>query len=293
MSGSANLFNDRMDMGFECTQTCSSATMLSASGTSTMSWVQGRLTGGTGFTNSITTTMPIRMNYGSYDQSTGDTLNASAITLYNNQGATFGLSLLPQPGAPSFLSGMFDNIVYNNTNFVTATDLTNNGGEYVAGGHNGQMYFGIVPTASPSTGQTITPANIKSFTQATIAPPYFNIKPALDLVEQAAPTCVVGDDVVWGDSTHYLRACTNGSNIHKVALTESGSCAMSSGLTCTFTASAAFNSTPFSFASIDAASTVPATANSAKCSISGTTVTITAGISNSLTWDCLLVGNPN
>lgn len=72
-----------------------------------------------------------------------------------------------------------------------------------------------------------------------------------------------------------------------------GSCSMAAGTTCTFTLTNAFTGTPLCFASIDPASTVPATANSAKCAISGTTVTVTAGISNSLTWDALLVGNPN
>jgi hypothetical protein len=47
------------------------------------------------------------------------------------------------------------------------------------------------------------------------------------------------------------------------------------------------------FVSYDGADTLPSTANWAKCSISGTTVTITAYNSNSLTWDCLLIGNPN
>jgi hypothetical protein len=85
-----------------------------------------------------------------------------------------------------------------------------------------------------------------------------------------------------------------GAHLNQVVTkTFAGSCAMSAGTTCTFTLVAAFTGTPLTFASIDAASTVPATANSAKCAISGTTVTITAGISNSLTWDCLLIGNPN
>lgn len=72
-----------------------------------------------------------------------------------------------------------------------------------------------------------------------------------------------------------------------------GSCAMSAGTTCTFSLNQGFQNTPLTFVSIDGASTPPATAISAKCAISSTTVTITAGTSNSLTWDCLLVGNPN
>jgi hypothetical protein len=72
-----------------------------------------------------------------------------------------------------------------------------------------------------------------------------------------------------------------------------GSCAMGAATTCTFSIAAAYTGTPLCVTSIDAASSVPATANVAKCSVSGTTVTITAGISNSLTWDAILVGNPN
>jgi hypothetical protein len=71
-----------------------------------------------------------------------------------------------------------------------------------------------------------------------------------------------------------------------------GSCRMSSGTSCTFTTTATF-SHYLSFVSIDQASAPPASAISAKCAINRTTVTITAGASNSLTWDCLLVGNPN
>jgi hypothetical protein len=48
-----------------------------------------------------------------------------------------------------------------------------------------------------------------------------------------------------------------------------------------------------SFVSIDQASAPPVTAIAANCSLSGMNVTITAGASNSLTWDCMIVGNPN
>lgn len=72
-----------------------------------------------------------------------------------------------------------------------------------------------------------------------------------------------------------------------------GTCAMSTSTTCTFTISAGFTSAPVGVCSIDQASAVPATANSCKVSVSGTTVTITAGASNSLTWDAILIGNPN
>lgn len=72
-----------------------------------------------------------------------------------------------------------------------------------------------------------------------------------------------------------------------------GSCTMTAGFTCTFSLSKAFNSAPITIASPDASDTLSGTANPVKCSISGTTVTITTGILNSATWDCLLIGNPN
>jgi hypothetical protein len=83
------------------------------------------------------------------------------------------------------------------------------------------------------------------------------------------------------------------SQVNQTAANQfAGSCAMSAGTTCTFTAGVTFTSY-LSFTSIDHASAPPATAISSKCSLSGSVVTITAGASNSLTWDCLLLGNPN
>lgn len=71
-----------------------------------------------------------------------------------------------------------------------------------------------------------------------------------------------------------------------------GKCSMSSGTSCTFNIGSTYKSY-LSFVSIDHESIPPATAIAAKCSVSGTTATITAGTSNSLTWDCMVVGNPN
>jgi hypothetical protein len=71
-----------------------------------------------------------------------------------------------------------------------------------------------------------------------------------------------------------------------------GSCAMAAGTTCTFTLA----SPPTAYlcdAFLDHVSAPPATAIAATCSVSSNTVTITAGASNSLTWDALFIGNPN
>jgi hypothetical protein len=75
------------------------------------------------------------------------------------------------------------------------------------------------------------------------------------------------------------------------ANTYAGKCAMSGGTTCTFTTAAKFTHY-LSFVSIDQATAPVDPAISAKCSLSGTTATITAGAANSLIWDCLFVGNP-
>jgi hypothetical protein len=115
------------------------------------------------------------------------------------------------------------------------------------------------------------------------------------VAESVAPgASPAAEAYLWFDATaHAPKENSNASTSHFILVGERGSCTMTAASTCTFSVSSAFTSTPLTFASIDAASVVPATANSAKCSISGTTVTITAGISNSLTWDCLLVGSPN
>jgi hypothetical protein len=78
----------------------------------------------------------------------------------------------------------------------------------------------------------------------------------------------------------------------KAADNFAGKCTMVSSTSCTFAIGSTYTSY-LSFVSVDQASTPPAIAIAAKCSVSGATVTIAAGASNSLTWDCLIVGNPN
>ena len=73
--------------------------------------------------------------------------------------------------------------------------------------------------------------------------------------------------------------------------TYAGKCAMSDETSCSFRTAARFTHY-LSVVSIDPSSSPPTPAISAKCSLSGTTATITAGAPNSLTWDCLFVGNP-
>jgi hypothetical protein len=70
--------------------------------------------------------------------------------------------------------------------------------------------------------------------------------------------------------------------------TFAGTCAMSAGTTCTITIGAAYNSTPGCVATPQGA-----TAIAGACSVSGTTITITAASANSVTWAAMLFGNPN
>jgi hypothetical protein len=103
-----------------------------------------------------------------------------------------------------------------------------------------------------------------------------------------------GYDVIYSDSTaHAWKTSINNGNFHRIFHGEQGSCAMSSSATCTFSVSAGFSSAPLCFVTIDQASALPRVAISAKCAIAGTTVSITAGASNSLIWDAVLLGDPN
>lgn len=68
-----------------------------------------------------------------------------------------------------------------------------------------------------------------------------------------------------------------------------GSCAMSAGTSCTFSLAAAFT-TPICIATQQSATL---TGGAVGCTVSGTTVTITAAVANSETWGALVFGNPN
>lgn len=67
-----------------------------------------------------------------------------------------------------------------------------------------------------------------------------------------------------------------------------GTCSMSAGTSCTITIGAAYNSTPGCLTTVQGT-----TALKSACSVSGTTVTITAESANSATWAAFLFGNPN
>jgi hypothetical protein len=99
-------------------------------------------------------------------------------------------------------------------------------------------------------------------------------------------------EYISGNATGFLTGKNNNAgNFHPIPITEFGSCAMSAATTCTFSALQSFSGTPLCFVSVSGAP--GATAFMASCAISSTTVTITANATNSLTWNAILVGNPN
>lgn len=67
-----------------------------------------------------------------------------------------------------------------------------------------------------------------------------------------------------------------------------GTCAMSSGTSCTFTLKAAFIGTPICVATVQGITPI-----AGACTVAGTTVTVTAATSNSSTWGAMVIGNPN
>jgi hypothetical protein len=86
-----------------------------------------------------------------------------------------------------------------------------------------------------------------------------------------------------------LDSVTFGSAIDQTAAsTTAGSCSMVSATSCTFTIAASY-ATPICQATLQGTGAVIA----GECSVSGTTVTITAATSNSDTWAAWVVGNPN
>jgi hypothetical protein len=66
-----------------------------------------------------------------------------------------------------------------------------------------------------------------------------------------------------------------------------GSCTMSSGTSCTFSLSIGYT-TPICIATVQSGTVI-----AGGCTVSGTTVTITAASSNSSTWGAMVFGNPN
>ena len=113
-------------------------------------------------------------------------------------------------------------------------------------------------------------------------------------------TNAAGSSVLW-QITQGGVALLSGENISGASiLTQinqqstnkfAGVCTMSSSTSCTFTLGAGYASSPIGIASPQGGTAY--TGGQASCVASGRIVTITAPTSNSLTWGCLLIGNPN
>ena len=82
---------------------------------------------------------------------------------------------------------------------------------------------------------------------------------------------------------------TLSSILQNAASKTGGTCTMSAGTSCTITIATTYT-TPLCFATVQSTSL---TGTYSGCTVSGTTVTVTAGVANSLTWAALVIGNPN
>ena len=129
------------------------------------------------------------------------------------------------------------------------------------------------------------------FYQAGNAGNHFESFLEMGTSSQGNPGGITNGARIWYDqSNQRLRVSQNSGNQHRILYGEQGSCSMSSSAICTFSVDASFSSEPLCFVT---STTSPAPAISASCSVSGTTVTVSAGAPNSLTWNAILLGNPN
>jgi hypothetical protein len=173
--------------------------------------------------------------------------------------------------------------VLNLTDGITVVNATHGNGNFI----NDTIRSKII------TGTGILPYYSYTAANSNVGQVFSN---GAVMTELAAPSNSNpgGTDICYADSTAHTQKCKyNGGNYHVIPLMESGTCSMSAGTTCTFSIGNSFSTSPTCQVSIDQASSPPGAGISAKCSASGTTVTVTAGTSNSLTWDGLVIGNPN
>lgn len=201
---------------------------------------------------------------------------------------SYGGVLLSQPSASQKLSAGLEAASINTTTSTENAGLI----AYASnGGTTAPLQYGVHSKTANSAASTVT-LNAALFADSPTNSGTLTANYGLYIADQSA-----GGGT--NSSPHGVHQLGNTPNEFQGHLNQiasgnwAGTCAMAAAATCTFTISAAYTGTPIGVCSIDAASAVPATANSCKVSVSGTTVTITAGASNSLTWDAILVGNPN
>jgi Right handed beta helix region len=106
-----------------------------------------------------------------------------------------------------------------------------------------------------------------------------------DVLTNTGTDCGSGGTACLGGGAYF------GNHLNQTATKNiAGACSMSTSTSCTFTLNAAFNSTPLCF---PAQQSAILTGGAVGCTVSGTTVTITAATANSETWGAFLIGNPN
>ena len=244
--------------------------------------VQGVGSSGTG----TVTAFGIFGDANSINQSGTGTVSTAYIGGYSNRVAT---SLANVSGGSTIwgfdneLDGSVGNVVeiYGSSNTSHTSQVA------TCLGASDSYIGGMINTATGSGNFGIFGANATVTNRNCVGVYGYNITPAAD------------NTMYYGISSAAELQITAGHAALSVHLDQTAAgkfgnkCAMSAATTCTFSIAASYTGTPLCVTSIDAASAVPATANVAKCSVSGTTVTITAGSSNSLTWDAILIGNPN
>ncbi len=85
-------------------------------------------------------------------------------------GSSQGPSVIPNTtGSGSYIMGFGNNVSWNGTNFTTLTDTASNGASLMGMNYgSGTFSFYVVPTNTPSSGQTIPPSSMSSYLRATI-----------------------------------------------------------------------------------------------------------------------------
>ena len=72
-------------------------------------------------------------------------------------------------GSGSYIMGFGNNVSWNGTSFTTLTDTASNGASLMGMNYgSGAFTFYVVPTNTPSSGQTISPLSMSSYLRATI-----------------------------------------------------------------------------------------------------------------------------
>ena len=105
----------------------------------------------------------------------------------------------------------------------------------------------------------------------------------------------VGSGWAWSDQSNNNKATLDSSGDLSIfhldqmaAKNFAGTCSMSSSTSCTWTLAGSYTGAPICIAVAQGITPI-----AAACSVSGTTVTVTAASANSLTWGAMVIGNPN